>query len=375
MSQFRERARKWLAANARSFPDGDQYEVARAVQGEMHAAGFAGINVPREYGGQGLTDAERRAWDEEAQAYQIPTHPLGIGLGMVVPILLDLGTEEQKRRYVPPLVRGEWLGCQLFSEPGAGSDVASLATRAVPDGDGWVINGQKVWTSHAHQADVGILLARTNRDVPKHQGITMFVVDMLAPGVTVRPLRDMTGDAPFNEVFFDDLRVPSGAVVGRVDEGWLAAIRMLRHERIAIGNRMQSVNDPASFQALVKVARQAGRAGDPIVRQDLVEVFIGQRLGELFAARIVEEIKAGADPGPRGSIGKLAGGRQAQLLTRVIGSLAGPAVTAWPEGDEGHETLARILVAQPRYRIAGGTDEIQRNIIAERVLGLPKERA
>jgi alkylation response protein AidB-like acyl-CoA dehydrogenase len=382
---FRQRARDWLRANAASFtdagPDGDPYEAAKLAQQRLHAAGFAGIAWPAEYGGQGLTAAERRAWDEEAQPFEIPVAPLGIGLGMVVPILLDLGTEDQKRRYVPPLVRGEQIGCQLFSEPGAGSDVASLRTRAVRDGDEWVINGQKVWTTHAHRADVGILLARTNPDVPKHQGITMFVIDMHAPGVTVRGLKDMSGAIDFNEVYFDDLRLPADAVVGEVDNGWAATVRMLKHERVFITNRMQPKDDPSSVQFLAAAVRDLGRDADPVVRRTLAEVFVGQRAAELFAARVAEEIKAGGDPGPRGSIGKLAAGRQARLLATVMTTLVGSHATAWEpagegaQGGEAGEALAGVVNRAPRFRIAGGTDEIQRNIIGERVLGLPKERS
>jgi alkylation response protein AidB-like acyl-CoA dehydrogenase len=370
---FRDRARAWLAEQTPGFPAGDPYEVAKAVQGLMHKCGFAGIECPAEYGGQGLTAAERRAWDEEAQAYDLPTQPLAIGLGMVVPILLDLGTPEQKRRFVAPLVRGEWIGCQLFSEPAAGSDVASLRTRAVRDGNTWVINGQKVWTTHAHRADVGILLARTDPEVPKHQGITMFVTRMRSPGITVRPLRDMSGAAEFNEVFFDDLRLPPDAVVGEVNDGWAAAVRMLKHERLTISARMRARDDPSSAYSLATVVRASGRQDDPAVRRALAEVFVGQRVGELFAARMAEEVKAGGDPGPRGSVGKLAAGRQARLLAEVMTTLAGAQATAWAPDDATAAALADVVARAPRFRIAGGTDEIQRTIIGERVLRLPKE--
>jgi alkylation response protein AidB-like acyl-CoA dehydrogenase len=302
-------------------------------------------------------------------------HVLGIGISIGGPTLLDLGTEEQKRHYLPKLLRGELIGCQLFSEPGAGSDVASLRTRAERDGDEWVVNGQKVWTTHAHRADYGILLARTNPDVPKHQGITMFLVDMHAPGVTVRPLRDMTGNIDFNEVFLDDVRLPADAVVGEVDQGWAATVRMLKHERVAIANRRVAEDDPGSATALADVVRASGRAHDPLARRILAEVFVGQRVGELFSARIAEEVKAGGDPGPRGSVGKLASGRQAQLLTEAVTVLAGSRATAWDPKDEASAALAWVITRAPRFRIAGGTDEIQRNIIAERVLGLPKERS
>lgn len=373
MSEFRERARAWLEENAPHLPQGDPYSDARVTQGRLHAAGFAGITWPTAYGGQGLTVIEQREWDEEAQAYDLQTEPLGIGLGMVGPVLLDLGTEEQKSTYLPRLARGEWIGCQLFSEPGAGSDVAGLRTRAVRDGDEWVVNGQKVWTSHAHHSDVGILLARTDADVPKHQGITMFVIDMHAPGVSVRPLKDMSGASKFNEVFLDNLRLPAGAVVGEVNQGWAATVQMLRHERLALTGRHTRRDDPSSHAFLADVVRKSGRASDPLVRRTLAEVFVGERVGELFASRIAEEIKAGGDPGPRGSVGKLAAGRQARFLASAVTTLLDGQATAWAPDDTTGPALAQIVSTAPRLRIAGGTDEIQRNIIGERVLGLPKE--
>ncbi|WP_068276953.1 acyl-CoA dehydrogenase family protein [Aldersonia kunmingensis] len=373
VSEFRARARAWLAENAPSFPRDDFYGDARTVQGLMQAAGFAGITWPVEYGGQGLTTTEQREWDEESQAYDVPVDVLAISLGMVTPILLDLGTEEQKQRYVTKLVRGEYIGCQLFSEPAAGSDVAGLRTRAVRDGDEWVINGQKVWTTHAHQAEVGILLARTNPDVPKHQGITMFVIDMHAPGVTVRPLKDMSGASKFNEIFFDDLRLPAGSVVGEVDQGWAAAVQMLRHERLALTARRTRTDNPASYSSLAQEVRRAGRADDPIVRRTLAQIYIGERVGELFSARIAEEIKAGGDPGPRGSVGKLAGGRHARMLADAVTTMFGSGGTVWSADDASGAALSQIIATAPVLRIAGGTDEIQRNIIGERLLGLPKE--
>ena len=201
----------------------------------------------------------------------LPGEFLTIGMGMSGPTLLDLGTEEQKLRYIRPLLSGEEVWCQLFSEPGAGSNVASLQTRAVKDGDGWVVSGQKVWTSVARFADLGALIARTDPDRPKHDGITMFIVDMHASGVTVRPLRDMTGGATFDEVFFDGVRVPDANVIGEVNGGWAAAIRMLQHERVAFGGSAQPRRVP-TLASLVDVARSRGLSRDPVVRQRLVEL-------------------------------------------------------------------------------------------------------
>ncbi|GAA1845466.1 acyl-CoA dehydrogenase family protein [Actinomadura bangladeshensis] len=371
---FSARADAWLAEHAPREPITDVAE-ARLFQGKLHDAGFAGITWPAEYGGQGLTRVEQRTFDELAQDYPLPTKPFLIGLGMVGPTLLDLGTSEQKRRFLRPMMRGEEIWCQLFSEPGAGSDVAGLATRARRDGDGWILDGQKVWTSRAEYAEWGALLARTDPGVPKHRGITMFVVDMASPGVQVRPLRDMTGAVRFNEVFFDGVRLPAGAVVGEVGEGWDAAVRMLGHERITISDLRIPRGHPASHAALAALARARGVAGDRHVRRRLAEVYRAERLAELLAARHSAEARVGRSIGPRGSAGKLAAGRLARLSADAIADIAGHTALAWEPGDDSAARLAAALLDAPSTRIAGGTDEIQRQIIGDRVLGLPREPA
>jgi alkylation response protein AidB-like acyl-CoA dehydrogenase len=371
---FSARADAWLAEHAPREPVTDVAK-ARLFQGELHDAGFAGITWPAEYGGQGLTRVEQRTFDELARDYPLPTKPFLIGLGMVGPTLLDLGTPEQKRRFLRPMVRGEEIWCQLFSEPGAGSDVAGLTTRARRDGGGWVLDGQKVWTSRAEYAEWGAVLARTDPDVPKHRGITMFIVDMGSPGVQVRPLRDMTGAVRFNEVFFDGVRLPAGAVVGAAGEGWDAAVRMLAHERITISDLRVPHDHPASHAALAALARARGVAGDPQVRRRLAEVYRAERLAELLAARLSAEARAGRPIGPRGSAGKLAAGRLARLSADAIADIAGHAALAWEPGDGTAARLAAALLDAPSTRIAGGTDEIQRQIIGDRVLGLPREPA
>ncbi|WP_433873703.1 acyl-CoA dehydrogenase family protein [Saccharopolyspora sp. CA-218241] len=265
------------------------------------------------------------------------------------------------------------MWCQLFSEPGAGSDVASLQTRAVRDGEGWLVNGQKVWTSGAQHADFGALLARTNPDLPKHRGLTMFIVDMRAPGVVVRPLRDMTGRAPFNEVYFDDLRLPADAVLGEVDAGWTAAVTMLGHERVSIGGSARRRDAPLNPENLVALARRAGRLGDPEIRRELAAYHAASRTLELFNTRLRQEADAGVAPGARGSVAKLTG---AELLWRGVelaGRIAGPGLLAWDRDDEDAAELALAINATPASSIAGGTNQIQRSIIGERILGLPKE--
>ncbi len=374
---FRDTVRRWLAANAPEATDDprpqERLATAKRFQAALHDAGLAGITWPAEFGGQGLTAAEQQAFNDEAAGYDLPTDSFMIGMGMCGPTLVDLGTVEQKTRYLRPLLRGEQIWCQLFSEPGAGSDVASLQTRAVRDGSQWAINGQKVWTSGAHQADFGALLTRTNPDAPKHRGLTMFIVDMHAPGVDVRPLRDMTGRAPFNEVYFDDVRLPAEAVLGEVDEGWAAAVTMLGHERVSIGGSVRRRYDPLAYPNLAELARRTGRADDPVVRGELAELYAAERALALFNSRMRQEADAGHPPGARGSVGKLAGAELLWRAVRVAGLIAGARAVAWEPDDEAGEELAVAINATPGSSIAGGTNQIQRGIIGERVLGLPKE--
>jgi alkylation response protein AidB-like acyl-CoA dehydrogenase len=377
-ADFREMARAWLEANAPRRGD-DQppprwdLAPAKAFQARQHDAGLAGISWPAAYGGQGLTPADERAFDEEARDFDLPSGFFAIGLGMCGPTLLDLGGEELKRRYIRPLLRGEEVWCQLFSEPGAGSDVASLQTRAVRDGDDWVVSGQKVWTSRAQDADFGALIARTDPDVPKHDGITMFVVDMRAPGVTVRPLRDMTGGATFNEVFFDEVRIPADHVVGEVNRGWAAAVRMLTHERVSIGGRTRGRTSAAAFESLVEEVRARGLDRDPVVRERLAELYVRERLVHLFGSRLAQEARAGRSPGARGSVGKLAGAELGRFGADLAAELLGDDAIAWDSSDREARRWAGAVLSAPAGAIAGGSNEIQRNIIGDRVLGLPRE--
>jgi alkylation response protein AidB-like acyl-CoA dehydrogenase len=381
IQSFRARARAWLESSAPRRPGDDEDELAthwdlasaKAFQARLHDAGFAGIGWPAAYGGQGLTPAEERAFDEEARDYDLPTGYFAIGLGMCGPTLLDFGSEALKRRYVRPMLRGEEVWCQLFSEPGAGSDVAGLQTRAVRDGESWVVNGQKVWTSRAQDADYGALIARTNPDVPKHDGITMFVVDMHAPGVSVRPLRDMTGGATFNEVFFDGVRIPGDHVIGEVDQGWAAAVRMLMHERVAIGGRARGRTGGTAFESLAAEARARGLDRDPAVRERLAELYVRERVVHLFGSRLAQEARAGRSPGARGSVGKLAGAELARFSADVAAELLGGDAIAWDPADREARRWAGAVLGAPALGIAGGTNEIQRNIIGDRVLGLPRE--
>ena len=380
VAEFRIRARAWLEANAprrASAGDADGEPGAagiaeqKAFQARLYDAGFAGITWPREYGGQGLTNAEQIAFSQEARDFALPTSAFIIGLGMPGPTILELGTEEQKKRYLPKLLRGAEIWCQLFSEPAAGSDVASLITTAARDGDVWVLNGQKVWTSGAQYSDFGAVIARTDPTVPKHAGITMFIVDMHSPGVTVRPLKVATGAAPFNEVFFDQVRLPADSVIGEVNKGWAAAVVMLRNERVAIGTLSAPRMSPLAYDSLSRVAARLGRGTDPGLSRRLAELYARERAVRLFAQLLREEAMAGSDPGPRGSVAKLAGAELGMFAAEVAGQVLGPAAVGFESDDV--RAVVTAIIAVPGGSIAGGTNEIQRNIIGERVLGLPKD--
>ncbi|NUW30821.1 acyl-CoA dehydrogenase family protein [Nonomuraea sp. SMC257] len=372
LDEYRRAARAWLRDYARPGESAPENAISHAkdFMARLYDAGYSGITWPARWGGQGLTQAEERAFAAEARHFSLPTYVFSIGLGMTGPTLVDRGTDEQRERFVRPLLRGEEIWCQLFSEPGAGSDVAALQTRAVRDGDRWIVNGQKVWTSVAQHADWGLLLTRTNPDAPKHRGLTMFVVGMRDPGVTVRPLKDMTGRAHFNEVFFDDVAVPDAHRVGEVDDGWSVAVTTLLHERLSISAGVgmgRAKDDPTSLEAL----RRTADTSDPLVRDDLVELHIRTRALALFNQRLAQEAEAGLFPGARGSAAKLLLAEltlfEADLATR----LAGPSAVVGTGDGEGAGPLAHAISLAPAMSLGGGTNEIMRNIIGERVLGLP----
>lgn len=381
VAAFRQRARDWLTARADApetqpaTEEGRFGDIAASqrFQAGLHDAGFAGITWPVEYGGQGLTPPYERACNEEAAAFELPTGIFSIGLGMCGPALLTFGTEAQKQAHLRPMLRGEKIWCQLFSEPGAGSDVAGLQTSAVRDGDHWLVSGQKVWTTGAQVADFGIVIARTDSTVPKHAGITMFVVDMHAPGVTVRPLHQMTGGGEFTEVFLDQVRIPADSVVGEVNEGWHAATVMLMNERVAIGAGRRSHRDATSAHSLAELAGERGLHDAPVVWQRLADLLVRQRSLELLSVRIRNRVRAGVDPGPFASIAKLAGAQLTKTAANLAVEVAGPGAVAWDPDDPDGGTWAGAILAAPSAAIAGGTDEIQRNIIGDRVLGLPRE--
>jgi alkylation response protein AidB-like acyl-CoA dehydrogenase len=385
---FRKAFRAWLAANLppelclddpaddRVASDRETFERRRAWQRQMHAAGWVGIAWPREYGGRGAGLIERVIWDEEYAAARAPVLPGAMGLNLIGPTVIHWGTDEQKARYLPAILSGEEVWCQGFSEPGAGSDLASLRTRAVDQGDHFLVNGQKVWTSGAHFAHWIILLARTNPDVPKHQGISCFLVPMNSPGITVRPLVLLTGHRHFNEVFFSDVVVPKANLLGPLNQGWKVSTTTLMHERHSAGAR----NPLAQVARLVALARSlpldGGTAWDnPLIRQRLAQLVIDCEAMKYTRFRNLTRMLRGEAPGPEGSILKLSGSELGVRVSDAAGELLGMhAIVNVPTDavPDAPRWFNRLLAAR-QYTISAGTSEIQRNIIGERVLGLPKD--
>ncbi len=347
-------------------------EAGRTWRRLVFDSGFGWLSGPPELGGHGrspILDEEYRLLERE---FDVPDQqPFATGTHLVAPAVGANGSDDLQRRYLPGLFRGDLLACQLLSEPAAGSDLAGLRTRAERDGDDWVVNGQKVWTSQAHLADVGQLLARTDPEAPKHRGLTMFLIDMRSPGVTVRPLRQMTGETHFNEVFLDDVRVPDSNRVGPLGSGWSAVMATLMAERAAVGSgATNSTVDPVA--RLVDLARERGFARKPLIRQRLARAHTNVEIRRFLGLRLEAAVAAGRTTGPEGSILKLLFGDQVRLCGELAGELLGASLTA-DTGDWGTFAWTRWVTGAPMMRIAGGTDEIQRNTLAERVLGLPKE--
>jgi len=349
-----------------------ELEAAKEWRQKLFDAGFAWITGPTAYGGRGLTPAHERLFASIEAEFDTPSQgPFGIGLGMVAPTILAHATDEVKQAYLRRLWRGEIVACQLFSEPVAGSDLAGLQTRALRDGDEWVLNGQKVWTSGAQYSDIGEIICRTDPDAPKHKGLTGFVVNMHAPGVEVRPLRQMTGGASFNEVFFTDVRVPDDHRLGDVNQGWTVALTTLMNERASIGGGGGGGSGVGASR-LIELMRHLGRDSDPIARQRLAEIFINSRVSSYTSMRAMAKIKAGQLPGPEMSIAKLSLTNNLQRISGLLSLVLGPKLVA-DSGEWGTYAWSELVLGIPGMRVAGGTDEIMRNIVGERVLGLPKE--
>jgi alkylation response protein AidB-like acyl-CoA dehydrogenase len=340
---------------------------------KKYDAGFGWITGPTEYGGRALPGAYEKAYQHLEAQYQIPNQAaFTIGLGMVAPTILAHGSESAKHAYLTKMYRADIVGCQLFSEPGAGSDLASLQTKAERDGEEWVITGQKVWTTGAHYSDIGEIIARTDPDLPKHKGLTGFIVDMKAPGVDVRPLRQMTGGSSFNEVFFNEVRVPDEHRLGDVNNGWNVALTTLMNERAAIGAGGGGGGGINLYARVIEMVRHFGLDGDPLVRNRLADLIIHSRVSNYNNQRAMDKIKAGQLPGPEMSIAKLAGTLNMRRMGDFVSSVLGPRLTA-DTGEWGTYAWNMLILGTPGGRIAGGSDEVMRNIVGERVLGLPKE--
>jgi alkylation response protein AidB-like acyl-CoA dehydrogenase len=390
-SAWRAAAERGGAAAIREVRTRAEYEAWYPV---FAHAGFVAPTWPIEYGGAALSPDEARIVEAELSPYNLGRlNPLGLSLA--APALFAHGTEGQRLRYLPPIVHNEEVWCQLFSEPGAGSDLASLSTRAERDGDGWVISGQKVWNTWAHLADYGVLLARTDPDVPKRQGITYFLIDLHQKGVDVRPLRHITGEVDFNEVFLDAVRVPDSQRVGDIDAGWTVANATLSGERQMVAGSGSGGVDRiggSGTTRLIRLARRIstdGRPGgwdDPVVRQELMRLVGEERIRNWTNQRVRAGATAGRGPGPESSVGKVHQGDLNQRVQRMATDLLGAASTAWlPTGSDGfteHTSKAyasslpyevRGMLRSRANTIEGGTTEVNKNIIAERVLGLPRE--
>jgi alkylation response protein AidB-like acyl-CoA dehydrogenase len=347
--------------------------AAKAWRQQVFDAGFGWITGPQAYGGRELPASYERLYQSREAAFDTASQaPFGIGLGMVAPTILAHATEATKQRYLRSLYRGDIIACQLFSEPGAGSDLASLQTRAERDGDEWRITGQKVWTSVAQFADIGEIICRTDPSLPKHRGLTGFVIDMHAPGVEVRPLRQMTGGSTFNEVFFTDVRVPDDHRLGDVNQGWTVALTTLMNERAAIGAGGAGVGGVLGGDRLVELLRHFGANEDPLLRQRLADVYINGKVASYTNQRAMAKIKAGQLPGPEMSIAKLSLTNNMSRVGELVSLALGPRLAA-DTGEWGTYAWSELVLGTPGVKVAGGTDEVMKNIIGERVLGLPKE--
>jgi alkylation response protein AidB-like acyl-CoA dehydrogenase len=388
-SSFRRRVRTWLQANVPSDPGRREhgefenlehrFEELRQWQRRLAGAGFVGITWPPEHGGLGASLMEQAILNEELTRARAPELLNLIGVGLVGPTLIAWGTEAQRQRYLAPILTAEEIWCQGFSEPGAGSDLANLRTVARQVDSGFLITGQKVWTSLAQYADFCLLLARSNREVPRHHGISALIVDMRAPGVTIGPLRQMTGDAEFNEVFFEDVRVPAENLIGRLDQGWRVAITTLMHERATIAVLRQARLE-ITLHKLMALARSRTRSGrraaaDPVIRHRLAQLCIENQVLKCNTYRALAGAADRGDPGPMSSAGKLHWSELDQRLMELAAEILGPyaqipAPGAWAV-DEGYWTY--LLLRSRASGIRGGTSEILRNVLAERVLGLPRD--
>ena len=377
-ARFREEASAWLAKNA---PSDDAFralsplEQAKVWQKRKYDAGWACIGWAPEFGGRGASAIEEVIWRQEESQYDLPANFFLIGQGMIGPTLMAWASDQDKARLLPPLASGEEVWCQLFSEPAGGSDLAALRTRAERDGDDWVINGQKIWTSGAHYSDYGVIVVRTDSNVPKHKGLSYFYVDMKAPGVEIKPIKQLTGDSDFNEVYFTDVRVSDSQRLGEIGQGWQVSLTTLMNERAAIGGSFGQMDVSLAMSVAAEVEIDGRPAlEDAAVRARIADWYVQEAGLKYTGYRSLTALSRGALPGPENSIGKLVGAPKMQAMSSYLmdlldasGAIADEALAAKAG------IIQRAYMGAPGLRIAGGTDEIMANMIAERVLGLPQE--
>jgi alkylation response protein AidB-like acyl-CoA dehydrogenase len=391
VESFRTRARAWLAENMPRVdddaplppPGDDDHEWARAreLQKLLHAGGFAGICFPVESGGLGLTPAHQRAFTDESDGYEMPVHLNIPTFSICAATLLDMGSEEQKRERIGAAIRGDEILCQFLSEPSGGSDLAGLITRADLDGDTWVLNGAKTWSTSAYAADWALCLARTNWDVPKHRGLTMFLVQTRAPGMTMNRVRMVNGSREFCEEFFDDVQLPATAVVGEVNDGWAVASRQLFHERNAVGGGSPYVSGRSrqrgmSGQTPFAVARATGRAAEPGVRERVGDWLVMETVQHQMVSRVSRGIANGALPAPAASLLRLFHAESAQRVTDLAADIAGAQIAAGVGADQGIAGRAGVAyLSRQGASLGGGSSEMARNVISERLLGMPREQS
>ncbi|MHB1583332.1 MAG: acyl-CoA dehydrogenase family protein [Acidimicrobiales bacterium] len=388
---FRRRAREWLAEHMPRLPDGvDNYHLmrddefgvrARELQHTLHDGGFAGICFPKEYGGLGLGREHQQAFTQESAPYEMPVLFNVPTLSILAPTILDFGTEEQKQRHIPAILRGEEMWVQFLSEPSGGSDLAGLVTRATRDGDVFVLNGSKIWSSGAFRSDYALCLARTDWHAPKHRGLTMFIVKIHQPGIEVQQIRMVNGWNEFCQEYFDDVAIPVENVLGQVNDGWTVASRLLIHERDAVGgaSRYTSGQGPGGERSgtlgrLDELARSTGQASDPRVRQLVAEDRVNERVAQQLVRRVTAGIASGYFPPPAGAMPRLFAATVNERHRDMALEITGRAAAAWHEGDPVGEVSVEYLFRQGGS-LGGGSNEMQRNIISERVLGMPREYA
>lgn len=389
-AKLREEIRTWLAENySAGMAQADWYRV-------LADSGWSAPLWPEAYGGRGASASEAIIFNQERQRIGAEPPPRGIGVPMAGPTIITHGTEEQKARFLGPMLRGEETWCQLFSEPGAGSDLAAIQTRAELKGETWHVTGQKVWTTHAQLARWGILMARHDTSLPKHAGITYFICDMQAPGVEIVPLKEMTGEAIFNEVFLTDVEIPDELRVGAVGEGWKVSMTTLANERMALGlgglggaaadapvdlveaDAESSLETMGKFiargpRALLELTERAGVINDPVVRDELARVYTMYEVNRFTGLRVTSALMKGENPGVEASTGKLAYNLLVRAVADYMIRIAGLGALGAPDDDKLLKVAERLNLVVPATSIYGGTDQIQRNIISERVLGMPKE--